>query len=130
MTAERRLSPRYPLIFPVEVHIDSQNQPLDFKTSSVNLSISSIEICCDNALIDHLLAQDKYPHTCQLSFKIPDQDNLFKLESQVVSHRRLSQNSYYLVLIFPDLSVEESGLLLEYLSLLQAGDYNQALSVS
>lgn len=130
MTVERRLFPRYPLVFPVAIRIDSHNEPLEYNADSVNISRSSIQISCENGLIDHLLAQDKYPHTCHLSFNIPDQDHFFELEAQVVSHRRLSQSRYYLVLIFPDMPGNDSELLKEYLGLLEAGDYNQTLSTS
>lgn len=119
MPIDRRSYPRYPLEFPVDVELDAQNQQLEFKAESVNISKASIEINCDNHLIDKLRAQNKYPQTCKLIFKLPGQKDIFKVESQVVTHRRISQNSYYLALVFPALKEEKRDLLEETLSVLQ-----------
>jgi hypothetical protein len=125
MSIDRRSFPRYPLTFPVKVGIDSHNEDIEFKASSVNVSRSSIEISCDNSLIEHLLAQDKYPYTCKLNFKVPNQSHIFEVESRVVTHRRLSQIHYHLVLIFPDFVSEKGDLLGEYLSALRPADNDE-----
>jgi len=49
-----------------------------------------------------LLGSDEYPHTATLDFMIPEDKSTLRFGVQVVTHRRLSQNNYYLVLVFLD----------------------------
>ncbi|MDC0598845.1 PilZ domain-containing protein [Gammaproteobacteria bacterium] len=116
MLAERRILPRYPLEFSVSIFFDLQDETKTFDVHSVNISSSSMEISCDEETIQALLAQQRYPQTCKLKFQIPGQEYTFDVESQVVTHRRLSQRQYYLVLSFVDFDDKSSELLQEYLN--------------
>lgn len=49
-----------------------------------------------------MLGSDEYPHTATLDFMIPEDKSTLRVAGQVVTHRRLSQNNYYLVLVFLD----------------------------
>ena len=99
---ERRAFPRYPITFPVTVGLTTRDGDLQFQTECVNISRSSIEVSCDHRLVEALLNQDEYPHTAVLGFSMPGDRAQFRIQSQVVTHRRLSQNQYYLVLVFND----------------------------
>jgi hypothetical protein len=50
--------------------------------------------------VQALLANDEYPHTAKLDFSITGDKSVFSIVSRVVTHRRLSQDHYYLVLVF------------------------------
>lgn len=97
---ERRAFPRYPITFPVGVTLTGQEVNMRFDTECVDVSRSSIQISCDNRLIEALLAQEDYPHTAKIDFGIPGDSSPFNIFAQVVTHRRLSQNQFYLVLVF------------------------------
>jgi len=97
---ERRTFPRYPINFPVSIAIESKSGLQYFDTKSVDISRSSIQISCDSQLIEVLLSQDEYPHLVQLHFKMPGDKSVYSIQSQVVTHRRLAQNHYYLVIVF------------------------------
>ena len=97
---ERRAFPRYPITFPVTVSFTGPEGLLRFETECVNVSRSSIEVSCDSDLIEALLAQEEYPHTAQLDFSMPGDREMFQVGGQVVTHRRLAQSHYYLVLVF------------------------------
>jgi hypothetical protein len=125
MTIDRRSFPRYPMVFPVMAQLEAHLELREFKAESVNLSRSSIEISCDNTLIDELLDQEAYPHTCKLFFQLPGQNYVFEIDSQVVTHRRLSQVAYHLVLIFPEFIKEKGDLLGEFLKEFQTVDVDQ-----
>ena len=68
----------------------------------MDISRSSIQISCDSELVEALLASDEYPHIATLDFMIPEDKSTFRVAGHVVTHRRLSQNNYYLVLMFLD----------------------------
>jgi len=97
---ERRAFPRYPIVFPVALSVAGPEKTTVFCTECVNVSRSSIEISCDSKVIQALLAQDDYPHNASLKFAIPGDRSSFNIKGQVVTHRRLAQNHYYLVLVF------------------------------
>lgn len=97
---ERRAFPRYPITFPVAVGLNTRDGALQFHTECVNISRSSIEVSCDSRMVEALLNQDEYPHTARLNFSMPGDRSSYIIHSQVVTHRRLSQNHYYLVLVF------------------------------
>lgn len=98
---DRRAFPRYPITFPVKVGLAGPEGTKHFNTECVDLSRSSIQISCDSQVIEALLAQDVYPHIAQLHFNMPDR-SVFDVATQVVTHRRLAQNHYYLVLVFTE----------------------------
>ena len=98
---ERRAFPRFPITFPIKVGLTGPNGKLQFNAECVELSRSSIQISCDSHLIEALLAQEEYPHMAKLDFKMPDRSR-FSVASQVVTHRRLAQNHYYLVLVYTE----------------------------
>ena len=97
---ERRAFPRYPITFPVTIGLENAESNHQFITECVDISRSSIQISCESKLIEVLLAQDEYPHTARLDFRMPGDKSRFKIHTQVVTHRRLAQNQYYLVLVF------------------------------
>lgn len=109
---ERRVLPRCPIDTDVEVAINSQGADMQFQTSSTNISLRGIELSCDDALIQAILAQKIYPHVCYIRFKLPGCVKDFEIQTQVVTHRRLSQHNYQLVLLFTSLnkSVQEKLL--------------------
>lgn len=101
---ERRVLPRCPLSTNVDVEINSRGENLHFTTASINISLRGIELACDDNLIQAILAQDIYPHACKIKFRIPGHDKDFEIKTQVVTHRRLSQHNYQLVLVFNSIS--------------------------
>lgn len=101
---ERRVLPRCPLDTDVEVLIDSKGAEMLFNTKSINISLRGIELACDDGLIQAILAQKMYPHICKLSFKLPALTKAFEIKTQVVTHRRLSQHNYQLILLFNNMS--------------------------
>ena len=86
----------------MNVGLTGSSENIEFKSQCVDVSRSSIQISCDSSLVQALLANDEYPHTAKLDFSIPGDASQFKVVSQVVTHRRLSQDHYYLVLVFND----------------------------
>lgn len=112
---ERRTFPRHPVTFPVSIALNSKGQSLLFKTEAVDISRSSIQISCDSQPIEALLAQEEYPHEARLDFRIPGSDNWYSIHSQVVTHRRLAQNHYYLVLIYNEFNAGSEAELEEEL---------------
>jgi hypothetical protein len=111
---ERRAFPRYPITFPVKVGIDGPEKKHTFNAQCVEISRSSIQISCDSAMVEALLAQDNYPHMADLDFSIPN-GSIFSVFSQVVTHRRLAQNQYYLVMVFNEFHKGSDEQLAEYL---------------
>jgi hypothetical protein len=97
---ERRAFPRYPITFPVAIGLNTRDGAMQFDTECVNISRSSIEVSCDSLMVEALLNQDDYPHTARLHFNMPGDRSKFGIYAQVVTHRRLSQNHYYLVFVF------------------------------
>ena len=97
---ERRAFPRYPITFPVTVSLAGPDGNISFDTQCANISRSSIEVSCDSRLVEAIMAQDDYPHTAQLAFSMPEDRQVYKIGGQVVTHRRLAQSHYYLVLVF------------------------------
>lgn len=106
---ERRALPRCPLDTEVEISIQSQGNERSFQTRSINLSLRVLELSCGDELIQAILAQDMYPHECEIRLTLPDQDKAIKMKTQVVTHRRLSQREYQLVLRFvnPSKTIQE-----------------------
>lgn len=103
-SVERRVLPRCPIDTGVDVAINSQGAEMQFLTNSTNISLRGIELSCDDALIQAILAQKTYPHVCKISFKLPGYAKDFEIQTQVVTHRRLSQHNYQLILLFTSLS--------------------------
>ena len=99
---ERRAFPRYPITFPVKFGLNGAEDNLKYESECVDISRSSIQISCDSELVEALLASDEYPHTATLDFMISEDKSTLRVAGQVVTHRRLSQNNYYLVLVFLD----------------------------
>jgi len=116
---ERRVLPRCPLDTDVEVKIYSQSEEKHFETQSINISLRGIELACNDDLIQAILAQNTYPHECNIKFKIPGHPKLFEVSSQVVTHRLLSQQNYQLVLLFTNMSKTTHEKLLNELAAFQ-----------
>lgn len=120
---ERRAFPRYPITFSVTVALSGPDGEQKFDSECVDISRSSIQVSCDNELVEALLAQDEYPHTAKLAFSIPGDSEPYAVQSQVVTHRRLAQNHYYLVLVFNDFSEGSDGRLEEDLKEFEPGGF-------
>lgn len=109
MATQRRSFPRYPISCEVEVRLpDGEGDEL-FAARCNNLSRTSIQIECGPELVVALLQQQKLPYACQLGFALPADARRFSIPATVVTHRRLSQLQYVLVLILrhADLAQEE-----------------------
>lgn len=116
--------PRCPLQTDVEVLIDSQDKELLFQTKSINLSLRGIELACDDGLIQAILAQKTYPHMCKISFNLPGYNKALEIKSQVVTHRRLSQHNYQLILLFNKMSKRLQEKLLNELASFRISEMN------
>lgn len=120
---ERRAFPRYPITFPVTLSLESAEGNQQFSTECVDISRSSIQISCESQLIEVLLAQDEYPHTARLNFRMPGDKSHFSIHTQVVTHRRLAKNHYYLVLVFNEFHEGSDEQLVEDLKDFEPGGY-------
>lgn len=109
MSTERRSFPRYPVSCEVEVRLPENEGGDLFAARCNNLSRTSIQIECGPELVVALLRQQKLPYACQLAFTLPAEDRRFSIPATVVTHRRLSQHQYVLVLILrhADVAQEE-----------------------
>ncbi|HEY0963127.1 MAG TPA: hypothetical protein VGE69_12310 [Pseudomonadales bacterium] len=98
MASERRSFPRYLVQCPVIVTLpDDPNAA--FKVKANSLSRTSIQIECNQELITSLLRQQGLPYRCHLTFTLPWHEQNFAVDATVVTHRRLSQQDYVLVLL-------------------------------
>lgn len=105
MKAERRSFPRFTIEFPVQVKVNTVDSndtanAQNFSAQASNLSRTSIEFSCDDQLVRALLAQQSLPYTCELEFVLPWHARVFRLQAQLVTHRRKSQYLYVLVMLF------------------------------
>lgn len=115
MMHERRLFPRYYLNLPVTLKIQSQGEARLFETQSVNISSRAVEVHADLSLAQALLKQDAYPRTCELTINLQGEEQQLTTQVQLVHHRRLSQHSFRLVLLFAELSPQDKTRLLAFL---------------
>lgn len=111
MAGERRSFPRYPVQCPVEVTLPESMPGATFAASSGTLSRTSIQIECTAELVTALLKQQKLPYSCRLEFKLPGHKHTFRIDASVVTHRRLSQQSYVLVLLLRHADADQENLL-------------------
>ena len=112
MATERRSYPRYPVHFPVTVTLPDDPANTVYQTTANSLSRTSIQIECSAALIAALLRQHKLPYMTYLEFVLPwKQKHTFNIDASVVTHRRLSQNEYVLVLLFRHFDQKQEELL-------------------
>lgn len=98
MAAERRSYPRYPVQCSVTVTLPDDPNAV-FQVKSNSLSRTSIQIECTHDLITALLRQQKLPYMCHLKFALPWHKHSYGIDASVVTHRRLSQQDYVLVLL-------------------------------
>jgi hypothetical protein len=75
------------------------------------LSRTSIQIECSAELIAALLQQTKLPYYCSLQFTLPWYKHTFRIDASVVTHRRLSQQQYVLVLLLRHADLQQESLL-------------------
>jgi hypothetical protein len=112
MASERRSFPRYPVQCPVAVTLPEDDTNTVYKANANSLSRTSIQIECDAALIAALLRQTKLPYMSHLEFMLAGQKkHTFNIDASVVTHRRLSQQEYVLVLLFRHFDQKQEGLL-------------------
>lgn len=100
MSRERRSYPRYPVDFAVSVLVPTDPAAAAHAAEASNLSRTSVQFSCQAELVAALLRQQALPYTCELRFRLPWHAHEFSLKAQVVTHRRLSQQQYVLVLLF------------------------------
>lgn len=98
MASERRSYPRYPVTCAVEVTLPD-DPTASFQVRSNSISRTSIQIECNQDLITALLRQQGLPYRCHLKFALPWHKHTFSIDASVVTHRRLSQQQYVLVLL-------------------------------
>jgi hypothetical protein len=111
MSAERRSFPRYPVKCPVLVTLPDDDTGTVHDAEVNTLSRTSIQIECSAELIAALLRQTKLPYCCSLQFTLPWYKHKFRLEASVVTHRRLSQQQYVLVLLLRHADLQQESLL-------------------
>lgn len=100
MTRERRSYPRYAVELETQVAVPVAGEVQHFTAQATTLSRTSIQISCRSELLQALLQQAELPHVCDLCFRMAGHKHVFRLAAQVVTHRRLSQQDYVLVLLF------------------------------
>jgi hypothetical protein len=112
MASERRSFPRYPVNFPVTVTLPEDDTNTVYKATANSLSRTSVQIECEASLIAALLRQTRLPYMSHLQFGLPWQSrHTFNIDASVVTHRRLSQNDYVLVLLFRHFDQKQEELL-------------------
>ncbi len=111
MASERRSFPRYPVHCPVSVTLPEDASATVYDATVNNLSRTSIQIECSADLVAALLRQQKLPYMCHLQFKLPWHKYTFRIDASVVTHRRLSQQQYVLVLLLRHNDAEQESLL-------------------
>ncbi|MDG2091445.1 MAG: hypothetical protein P8J61_10200 [Gammaproteobacteria bacterium] len=116
--------PRCSLVTDVEVLINSKDTELVFHTNSLNVSLRGIELSCDDGLIQAILAQKAYPHVCKIIFKLSGYSKALEIKTQVVTHRRLSQHNYQLILLFNNMSKRLHEKLLNELASFRVTEMN------
>jgi len=119
MSRERRSCPRYAVDIPVTVLAEDGPAAGSFAAKALILSRSSIEVRCGDELLAALLRQQVLPHTCTLRFELSWHRYEFNLPAQLVTHRRLSQHQYVLVLLLRHEDKAEELLLDQLLEQLQ-----------
>jgi hypothetical protein len=112
MASERRSFPRYPVRFPVTITLPEDDTNTVYEATANSLSRTSVQIECSAALIAALLRQTKLPYMSHLEFVLPWQKrHTFNIDASVVTHRRLSQQDYVLVLLFRHFDQKQEALL-------------------
>ncbi len=111
MASERRSYPRYPMHFPLQATLPDDATGAVYPVACNNLSRTSIQIECGADLVAALLRQTKLPYICQLKFVLPWFKHSFRIDASVVTHRRLSQTQYVLVLLLRHHDAAEESLL-------------------
>ena len=93
MAAERRSCPRYPLDCIVMVAAPPAGE---FEAVAINISLVSMQIGCNAALVSALQKQPRLPYNCRLQFVL--EDCAFDVDAQLITWRRLSHEKYVLAL--------------------------------
>ena len=126
---ERRTFPRYPITFPVTFTLGSGENEQSFETQCVNISRASIEISAETAAVKAMLEMSEYPQQANLKFHMPSHKIMFCASAQVVTHRRLSQHQYYIVMVFGEFRSGSEELLDESLKEFEPGVFNTDTSI-
>lgn len=98
MLQDRRSFPRHTIDCPVEVLLPDAPDTV-YAGSCRGLSRTSIQLECPADLIPAMLRQRTLPYRCTLCFTLPWDAQPFQVAAQLVTHRRLSQQHYRLVLL-------------------------------
>ena len=97
---ERRVHPRFNASFPVTLMINSGGEKHTIDTQANNISLNTIQVEGDSDIMSLFQSQNEYPNVCTLRFTLPQEAKAIEVECHKVTHRRLSQNSYYMALSF------------------------------
>ena len=109
MSTERRSSPRYSVDVALQVSVPELQTP--FAAHAHTLSRTSVEITCHTELVAALLQQQQLPQLCNVVFTMGDKAADFDIAAQVLTHRRMSQFQYAVVLLFRHTGEQQECLL-------------------
>ena len=113
MSIERRSFPRFQADFSLSVSLPDDADARVYSAQARTLSRTSLDFFCHADLVTSLLKQDKLPLSCSLMFKLPHHEHVFRLKAEVLTHRRLSQYQYVLVVLFRHDDPQQEELLAE-----------------
>jgi hypothetical protein len=117
MKAERRSFPRYAVTCPVRVTLPNDGGPDCYDAEIKDLSRTSIKIEGSAELVLALLGQIALQSTCSLQFTLPSYQHAFTIEASVLSHRRLSEQLFVIVLLLHHTDSQQEILLENQLNL-------------
>ena len=125
MQKDRRLHPRFSAELEIQLTLNSGQEPLSFDVISRNISLRSMQIESGRDLVDSLMAQDDFPHLCQIRFNVPGHSKPVEATCQLVTHRRLSQTLYNLAMAFLAFKGDSKEVLNSYLVSMDPDGYDR-----
>ena len=108
MAVERRSCPRYPLACDAQVLLPNGG---NHQATTIHVSRNSVQIVCSASLVTDLLKQQRLPYLCTLEFTLPWYRRKFRIEAQLITQRRVSQQQYSLDLLFRHQDQQQASLL-------------------
>lgn len=117
VTVERRFHPRYPLTICVTIRICADSFSPDLTLTTLNISQTGIQLCCDHQQMAMLLVQPARPVMCIISCYLPEQTEEFVSKCRLLFNRRISNDYYHLVFRFVEINGKSEQLLTQALRL-------------
>lgn len=114
-TTDKWIQPHFKTDFSVQLSLESGGETCRFQLRSVNISMRNMQVECEKEVVECFRAQQEYPHTCEVLFRLPGEQESVRIDCQMVTHRRLSQKLFYLTLKFVDFEDGSAGRLESYL---------------